>query len=206
MIKSIVFDLCDTLVRTAGVKALLALPGTAFRHDETSLSQWFSSSPVFPAYEKGQATTAEFLEALHGGLGTSASLDQLRCAYQALILCEIEGVPQWLRQLGCEYPLYALSNNNPLLWGSIQRISPALEFFERIFLSQKIGLLKPDPLIFHYLLEQIGCEAEETVLVDDNPACIRGAGALGLHTVHFTGAAHARHQLEQLLGQVQGSV
>ena len=146
MIKSIVFDLCDTLVRTAGVKALLALPGTAFRHDETSLCQWFSSSPVFPAYEKGQATTAEFLEALHSGLGTSASLDQLRCAYQALILCEIEGVPQLLRQLGCE--------------------------------------------------------AEETVLVDDNPACIRGAGARGLHTVHFTGAAHARHQLEQLLGQV----
>ena len=203
MIKSIVFDLCDTLVRTAGVKALLALPGTTFRHDETSLCQWFSSSPVFPAYEKGQATTKEFLEALRSGLGTSVSLDQLRCAYQALILCEIEGVPQLLRQLGCEYPLYALSNNNPLLWSSIHRASPALELFERIFLSQEIGLLKPDPRIFHYLLEQIGCEAVETVLVDDNPACIRGADALGLHTVHFTSAAHARHQLEQLLGQVQ---
>ena len=204
MIKSIVFDLCDTLVRTAGVKALLALPGTALKHDETSLCQWFSTSPVFAAYEKGQATTEEFLEALRTGLGTSVSPDQLRCAYQALILCEIEDVPQLLRQLGCKYPLYALSNNNPLLWSSIQCVSPALELFERIFLSQEIGLLKPDPRVFHYLLEQIGCAAVETVLVDDNPACIRRADALGLHTVHFTSAANARRQLDQLFGQIQG--
>ena len=120
-------------------------------------------------------------------------------AFEDLILHEIEGVAPLLRQLAAEYPLYALSNNNELLWRGIQRVCTTLDVFERVFLSQEIGLLKPDPAAFRYVLEQIGCQPREVVLIDDNPHCVDAAAALGLETVLFCDAAQTARELAQIL-------
>lgn len=52
MIRALIFDLCDIVVRTAG------LPG---------LAQWFCQSAEFVAFERGEIGAATFLAALRQG-------------------------------------------------------------------------------------------------------------------------------------------
>ena len=61
MIRALIFDLCDTVVRTAGVPGLLGLPGVAERHSAEDLNDWFVHSEEFMAYERGEVDTASFL-------------------------------------------------------------------------------------------------------------------------------------------------
>ena len=199
MIRSFIFDICDTVVRTAGTPALLTLPGLAPHHDARSLEQWFSANPIYIAYEKGRATTAEFLRSVRQGLALQTDDATLAQAFVDLIVGEIDGVPQLLQRLRPHYSLYALSNNNSLLWRGIQRVSPSMALFERIFLSQEIGLLKPDERAFQHVLDHIGCRAAEVILVDDNPRCIDRAREMGFHTVLFTSAAEVEKELAPLL-------
>ena len=195
MIRALIFDLCDTVVRTAGLPGLAVLPGVTVRR----LDQWFSNSAEFLAFERGEISAATFLTALRQGTGLCATDDVLSRAYEDLVLHEIEGVAPLLRQLAAEYPLYALSNNNELLWRGVQRVCTTLDVFERVFLSQEIGLLKPDPAAFCYVLEQIGCQPREAVLIDDNPQCVAAAAALGLETVLFCDAAQTARELAEML-------
>jgi len=198
VIRALIFDLCDTLVRTAGITKLEEVPGI---HSGEEVERWLRASPLFPAYERGEVDTEVFLGALRADLGLELAIGELGAAFAGLILHEIEGMPQLLQALHPYYPLYALSNNNPLLWQGIQQVSPAIGLFAEIFLSQEIGLLKPDPRAFAYVLEQIGLPAQEVVLVDDNPACVAQALALGLHGLLFTDTQALRRDLEGLVGK-----
>jgi HAD superfamily hydrolase (TIGR01509 family) len=196
MIRAFVFDICDTLVRTGGVKALLRFPGLPLGHSEESLSRWFTEEPLFYAYEKGEVSSTTFLERMLVGLELATDLATLRQAYEDLIVEEIAGVPEILAGLKGDYSLYALSNNNPLLWQGILRISPAVALFDGLFLSHEIGLLKPDPNAFDYVLGQIDCAPEEAVLVDDNPECVCQARSLGWQAVLFKDAAALENELK----------
>lgn len=195
MIRALVFDLCDTLVRTAGITKLEEVPGI---NSGAAVEGWLRASPLFPAYERGEVDTEVFLGALRTDLGLVLSTSELGAAFSGLILHEIEGMPQLLQALHPHYPLYALSNNNPLLWHGIQQVSPSIGLFAGVFLSQEIGLLKPDPRAFGYVLQQIGLAAHEVVLVDDNPACVEQARVLGLHALHFRDAEALRQELAVL--------
>ena len=199
MIRALIFDLCDTVVRTAGLPGLSLLLGGTDPSHVRRLEQWFSNSAEFLAFERGEIGAAAFLAALRKGTGLRAPDDALGRVFEGLILHEIEGVAPLLRQLAAEYPLYALSNNNELLFRGIQRVCTTLDVFEQVFLSQEIGLLKPDPAAFCYALEQIGCEPREAVLIDDNPQCVAAAVELGLETVLFCDAAQTARELAEIL-------
>ena len=199
MIRALIFDLCDTVVRTAGLPGLVHLPGVAGHHDEKSLERWLLDSNEFYALERGEIGADEFFAAFRTGLKLHATNNELGRAFEELILHEIEGVGLLLRKLAADYPLYALSNNNVVLWQGVQRVCNSLDVFEEIFLSQEIGLLKPEPAAFHYTLQQIGCQPQEAVLIDDNPRCIAAAAQLNMATVLFRDAAKTEHELAEII-------
>lgn len=200
MIKALIFDLCDTIVRTAGVPGLLSLPGIEGRYEAGDIENWFVGSEVFRAYERGEVDSATFFAAFCAGFQIDVDADELDRTYEALILHEIEGVAALVRRLSDHYPLYALSNNNPLLWRGTQRVCTVLDCFGHIFLSHEIALLKPDPRAFLHVLGQIDCDPAETVLIDDNPNCTEAAGHLGMETVLFLDAAKTAEELAVILG------
>jgi HAD superfamily hydrolase (TIGR01509 family) len=55
-----------------------------------------------------------------------------------------------------------------------------------------VKLVKPDPRIFALLLEKIGRQAQECLLVDDSIANIETARQLGFRTIHFQSAEKLR--------------
>ncbi len=80
-----------------------------------------------------------------------------------------------LEQLRARYRLFTASNGN----ADLAKIGLA-HFFERTVAARHVGALKPDPAIFHKVIEGTDLQAGEVVYVGDDPhldvAGARGAG------------------------------
>ncbi|HEY7641976.1 MAG TPA: HAD family hydrolase [Steroidobacteraceae bacterium] len=80
-----------------------------------------------------------------------------------------------LEQLRSRYRLFTASNGN----ADLTKIGLA-HFFERTVAARHVGALKPDPAIFHKVIEGTDLQAPEVVYVGDDPhldvAGARGAG------------------------------
>ncbi len=97
------------------------------------------------------------------------------------------------------YELFGLTN-----W-SQETFPYALEnydFFQlfdgKIVVSGDEKLIKPDPKIWHVLLDRYQIQAEESVFIDDNAENIRVAGELGFKTVHITKETKLDEELRKL--------
>jgi putative hydrolase of the HAD superfamily len=58
--------------------------------------------------------------------------------------------------------------------------------FDAVYASNKIGLAKPDPAFYTYILEAEHCTPGEAVFIDDSEENVLPARALGLKAIHFT--------------------
>ena len=93
-----------------------------------------------------------------------------------------------LRKLaGTNYELFGLTN-----W-SHETFPYALEHYDffklfegKIVVSGEEKLIKPDPEIWHVLLNRYDLKAEESVFIDDNAKNIEAAEKLGFHCIHIT--------------------
>ncbi|MFD1695492.1 HAD family hydrolase [Roseibium aestuarii] len=98
-----------------------------------------------------------------------------------------------------EVPLYAITNFSAEKWIEATGRFPFLgnSFIDTV-VSAHERLLKPDPAIYHVLLERNGLVAEECVFIDDSPRNVEGARAVGMQAIHFTGPANLRAALAEL--------
>jgi putative hydrolase of the HAD superfamily len=86
-------------------------------------------------------------------------------------------------------------------WGSALYPRARLQTaFDAVVISGEVGLRKPDPAIFRLLLERLAVAAERCIFVDDEPAHLAAAAALGMVTVLHHGSKTTIQQLERLLG------
>ncbi|MGG7467369.1 HAD family hydrolase [Chryseobacterium arthrosphaerae] len=105
-----------------------------------------------------------------------------------------------LRKLkNTDYQLFGLTN-----W-SAETFPYALEnydFFQifdgKIVVSGTEKLIKPDPAIWHILLERYNIQAGESVFIDDNPKNIEMARSLGFVTIHVTPDTNLEQELAVL--------
>jgi HAD superfamily hydrolase (TIGR01509 family) len=71
--------------------------------------------------------------------------------------------------------------------------------FDAVYASHRMGLAKPDPAFYEYILEHEGCPAREAVFTDDLPENVQAAAALGIRAFHFRGAAELQKRIAGLL-------
>ena len=71
-------------------------------------------------------------------------------------------------------------------------------WFDDMVISGEVGLVKPDPAIFHLLLAKIGRTAQECIFIDDSSANVQSAQQMGFSAIQF----HSPEQLEQNLSQL----
>ena len=72
------------------------------------------------------------------------------------------------------------------------------QLFKVAFSSCYLGLRKPDPAIFHRVLDILGRPASRILFIDDRDENIVAAAAAGLKTIHFKGQAALRGELANL--------
>ena len=101
-----------------------------------------------------------------------------------------------LKQAG--YPLYGLSNYPTEKFVLTRQRYPFFGWFDAIVISGEVRLLKPDPAIFHLLLEKIGQPPQECVFIDDLAANVNAARHLGMTAIQFHSPEQLAHELDKL--------
>jgi len=66
-----------------------------------------------------------------------------------------------------------------------------------ITVSGEVGFLKPDRQIYESHAERFDIRPEATLFIDDSPANVHGARAVGWHAVRFTDPAILRRDLQE---------
>jgi epoxide hydrolase-like predicted phosphatase len=96
----------------------------------------------------------------------------------------------------------AVVTNNVAEYGDIWRqMVPVEELFEVVIDSCKAGVRKPDSRMFQLALDALDVTADRAVLLDDHPANIAAAEAMGIHGILVgTDRLAAFDRLDEMLG------
>ena len=57
------------------------------------------------------------------------------------------------------------------------------DYFDALFLSYRLGVMKPNPKFFQAVIDNERLLPEETLFVDDGPRNVEAARKLGFHTM-----------------------
>lgn len=105
----------------------------------------------------------------------------------------------WLRSYKEKgYKVYLLSNYARM---SFTKATPPFSFLSVVdggVISYEVRKIKPEPEIYHALLEKYSLKAEECAFVDDNAANIAAARALGFAAVQHVSREETCRRLAEL--------
>ncbi|WP_276132447.1 HAD family hydrolase [Polluticoccus soli] len=186
-IKHIIFDLGGVLLNldyNLTEKAFVSGGITDFGEIYSQLRQ----TPVFDDFETGRIGKDEFIDALkkHCDMGE----EDICAAWNAMLLDFPLRRLQLLQQLRLHYDLVLLSNTNEIheeAFNEILMRSHGIPnigvFFDKVYLSHRIGVRKPSEEVFQMILDDTGFKPEHTLFIDDSPQHIEGAKALGIQTI-----------------------
>jgi 2-haloacid dehalogenase len=111
----------------------------------------------------------------------------------------IEGSVNLLERLiGRGIPVYAITNFSGEKFREARERFPFLLRFRDIIVSGDVRLLKPDPEIYHLLIDRHELEPGRTLFIDDSPTNISGAEAVGLRTHLFRDPRTLEGEIEAL--------
>jgi putative hydrolase of the HAD superfamily len=92
----------------------------------------------------------------------------------------------------------ALLSNAGFDFGDPFRRMPVAAYFERVFVSAELGLLKPDPAVYLKVVDELGITPDQLVFIDNKQVNVDGAVAIGATGHHFTGVPGLRDFLTSL--------
>lgn len=105
-----------------------------------------------------------------------------------MISGQIDGTVTTLRALHeAGVPLYALTNWSAEKFPYARDTFEWMSWFRGIVVSGAERLVKPDPRIYHTLLDRYGVQASSAVYIDDSLPNVEAARVLGFTAIHFTG-------------------
>lgn len=97
-----------------------------------------------------------------------------------------DGTVALLEDLAAAGYRLALLSNAPADFAEAMVEQPVARFFEHLAFSCFLGSVKPEPDCYRAVLGMLGARPADVVFIDDRPANVAGAAAVGIHGVHFT--------------------
>lgn len=189
VIKNIVFDLGGVIMTLDPAEALRRFKALGLSDAERYLDA-YTQSGIFGNLEEGKITAEDFRSKLSSLTGHELTFDECRHAW----LGYRKDVPQrnldLLKELRAkDYRLILLSNTNPFMmdWALSSEFdgkgSSLNDYFDALYLSYRLGIMKPAPDFFRQVLDNENILPEETLFVDDGPRNVEAAGKLGFMTM-----------------------
>ncbi|WP_333499967.1 glucose-1-phosphatase [Kluyvera sp. CHPC 1.2972] len=153
------------------------------------LKQSFTMGVVFHQHERGEISDEAFAKAMCHDMELPLSYEQFAHGWQAVFVSlrpEVIDIMKTLREQG--HRVVVLSNTNALhttFWpDEYPEIYAAAD---HVYLSQEMGMRKPEARIYQRVLESEGFSAADAVFFDDNADNIEGANQLGITSILVTG-------------------
>ncbi|MDJ0472938.1 glucose-1-phosphatase [Pantoea eucalypti] len=153
-----------------------------------SLQGHFQMDEAFEQHERGEISDEDFALALCEKLEIALSYEQFAAGWQAVFVDVRPETLALMNRLRLEgHRVVILSNTNKLhcaFWPT--QYPDVQQAADKIYLSQEIGMRKPEARIYQHVLDAEGVTADQAVFFDDNPENIEAARALGIESVLVT--------------------
>jgi putative hydrolase of the HAD superfamily len=193
-VRIVLFDLGGVLVDWDGTKELRKLAGMG---SEADASRFWLHSPAVRKFESGQCSAEQFGFACVRELGLAIGPDKWLELFVSWDRGPYPGAIDLLGELGSCFDLGCLSNNNDLHWKRVCDFHGFGTLFDHKYLSHEIGMCKPDPRIFQYVLKDLGLPASAIFYLDDSLECVETALQHGIRAVLARGLEEVRQALSR---------
>jgi putative hydrolase of the HAD superfamily len=203
-IKSIVFDLGGVIIDLDITRSIRRFEALGIRSISEILDP-YEQRGVFLELERGEMDPPTFCRALSRYAGRELSLEEVGYAWMGFIVDVPLYKLDYILELKKTHRVYLLSNTNAFIfdWAQTSAFSPAgfpiAHYFDAMYVSYKIGITKPDPRIFEYILKDGGMAAAGTLFVDDGERNIAVARSLGMRTYQPRNGEDWREAVGRLL-------
>ena len=97
------------------------------------------------------------------------------------------------------YKILSLSNYSELTMRSNPSVLDFMPYMDGGVFSCYVRMVKPDPGIYQKICDEYDRTPENCVFIDDNYENVCAAKEFGLNTIHFTGLAETKKELECFL-------
>lgn len=195
-IRGVILDVGNVLLRLRPIRLDRGRPGEEVPVDlYTDPLSRLRADPVLERLEKGQATDAEFFDAVRRLFRTDLPDAEIQAAYLSILGEPMPGMAELVRDLKSRgLRVVGLSDISP---GHLKLLNryPAVALLEQVIASCVTGYRKPEPGSYRAALEALGTAPGETLFVDDRAENVAGAAALGIQAVVFTTPSALRERL-----------
>jgi putative hydrolase of the HAD superfamily len=189
-IQNIIFDLGGVLLNIDFHLSEKAFEQLGVENFKVFFNQ-FHSNELFIKLETGMDVDL-FYEEFRSATHTTLSNNQIKDAWNALLLNFRHESIKALPGLRTKYKLYVLSNTNEIHLQEFQKrftiemqLSSFDDLFDAAYYSHRIGHRKPNASAFQFVLEKHQLLPEKTLFIDDSINNIETAQQLGLQTIHL---------------------
>ena len=184
MINTIIFDFGDIFInldKNATMDGLKKLGLSEWNDDLDQLNHQF---------EMGKISREKFLFGIQKYI-PNASIKEILAAWNAILLDFPLYRLEFLQMLSKKYRLFLLSNTDSIHIETFEQktgvsfYSDFYQCFEKVYFSFEVGLRKPSPEIFNYILNNHELSPKRTLFIDDKKENTDAAHKLGLEVWHL---------------------
>ncbi len=179
MINAIIFDFGDIFIN-------LDKPATISGLQKLGMKEWNAEfDQLNLSFEVGAISPEDFISGFQKQLPNASKEDILR-AWNAVLADFPFYRLEFLQELSKKYRLFLLSNTDSIHINTFEEKSGVsfykdfYDCFEKVYFSFDIGMRKPDPKIYQFVLDQNNLVAENTLFVDDKTENTDSASTLGI--------------------------
>jgi putative hydrolase of the HAD superfamily len=190
-VKNLIFDLGNVLYDIDFKKMNAAFTSIGIEGIEKHFTL-NKSHQLFLDLEMGFVNEQAFYDGVRDLVNLPLSNEQIKFAWNALLVGFRKNSIDWIKQNNTKYPTFLYSNTNQIHHDHFiaefeNKIAayPFVSLFKTPYYSHEMGMRKPDPASFTYILEKEGLVPVETLFIDDNEPNIIAAASVGLQVLHL---------------------
>jgi FMN phosphatase YigB (HAD superfamily) len=182
-VKNLIFDLGNVIYDIDFKKMNTAFASIGIE----DIDQHFTlnkSHQLFLDLEMGFVNEQAFYDGVRALVNLPLTNEQIHFAWNALLVGFRKNSIDWIQQNNTKY--------NTFLYSFVS-------LFKTPYYSHEMGMRKPDPASFTYIVEKEGLVASETLFIDDNEPNIIAAASVGLQVLHLKEGMRVEKDIEAYL-------
>jgi len=190
MTKAIIFDIGGVLIELDPGRCVQAFKNDLGFKRITEILDPSHQKGIYGDMEAGILPADEFRRLILAESRPDARPEDVDKAMAALLVGMREETVELIKRLRERYPLYLLSNNNPISMARTYQImrengiEPETSFRGQ-FISWEMKMLKPSKEIYLEAVRRVGFPAEEILFIDDNQANVDAAASVGMQARYY---------------------
>lgn len=195
MITHIVSDMGGVLVDLEWTERVSALLGREVPLNELH-HLWINAQSTVD-FESGRIDFDDFATAFIREFELTAAPQTVQHEFLEFVQAPAPNCEQVLRVLKGQYHLSLLSNTNPAHYTKLRDRYTFFDYFDQLFLSYQIGVMKPDLAIFQHVLSHLQLEPAAVAFFDDGIQNVEAAREVGIQAFQV-------HSPDELMAVVEG--